>query len=73
MASVRARLISVFNTDEKLPAVGAGKNIIKQPNISGSYMRYARWTWGNTYTHVYLGHDDVHPAATAIALRVCAS
>src|SRR5215475_10682645 len=72
IASVRARLISVFNTDEKLPAVGAGKDIIKQPNIGGPHMGYARWTRGNTYTYVYLGHDDVHTAATAIVLRVCA-
>src|SRR5262245_35440604 len=71
IASVRARLIRVFNTDEKLPAVGAGKDIIKQPNIGGPYMGYARWTRGNTDTYVYLGHDDVHTAAAAIALRVC--
>src|SRR5215510_13167664 len=29
IASVRARQICIFNTDEKLPAVGTGKDIIK--------------------------------------------
>src|SRR5262245_62323922 len=61
IASVRARLIRVFNTDEKLPAVGAGKDIIKQPNIGGPYMGYARWTRGYTYTYVYVAHDDIPP------------
>src|SRR5262245_45456216 len=72
IASVRARLIRIFNTDEKLPAVGAGKDIIKQPNIGGPYMGYARWTRGNTYTYVYLGHNGIPIAAAAIALRLCA-
>jgi hypothetical protein len=72
IAPVRARLIRVFNTDEELPAVGTGKDIIKQPNIGSPHMGYTRWTWGNTYTYVYLGHDDIHTAAAMIALRVYA-
>src|SRR5262249_24642851 len=34
-------------------------------------MGYARWTRSNTYTYIYLGHDDVHTAATVIVLHVC--
>src|SRR5712691_9731069 len=70
ITSMRARLIRVFNTDEKLPTVGSGKDIVKEPNIGSPHMGYARRTRGNTYTYVYLGHDDVHTAAAARAVRI---
>src|SRR5882672_11187413 len=44
ITSMRARLIRVFNTDEKLPTVGSGKDIVKEPNIGGPHVGYARWT-----------------------------
>src|SRR5438552_5779374 len=57
---VVASLIRVFDTNDKLPPLGAGKDIIKQSNIASAHMGYARWTGGNRDTQVYLGHGDFH-------------
>src|SRR6266446_602082 len=66
-----ARLIRVFDTHQKLPPVGSGKDIIKQPNIGCSHMGDAGWARSNTHTDICLAHDDFHATAAALACRIC--
>src|SRR6266436_6376958 len=66
-----ARLIRVFDTHQKLPPVGSGKDIIKQPDIGCTHMGDAGWARSNTHTDICLVHDDFHTTAAVLACRIC--